>query len=119
MIAIPVLASREPGATVAFWKTLGAEDSFVTDDGRYGGITWHGLQFHFYRTDESMLLENSVCRVHMDSVERLYATLQQFDVIHPNGHLEAKPYGFREFSILDPFGVLYTFAEPVANNVAG
>ncbi|MCU0331576.1 MAG: VOC family protein [Candidatus Kapabacteria bacterium] len=111
MIAIPVLASKDPAMSVAFWKTLGATETFVYGDGVYGGVCWKDVEFHFYRTDDQTLLENSLCRFNLGAIDPLYKELAPHGVIHPNGHPENKPYGYREFSILDPFGVLYTFAE--------
>jgi uncharacterized glyoxalase superfamily protein PhnB len=113
MVAIPVLASVDPAESVEFWKKLGASDTFVTDDGRYGGVEWNGVEFHFYRTDDRALLENSLCRFRMSSIDALYQELLSHNVIHPNGHPETKPYGYREFSILDPFGILYTFSQRI------
>lgn len=33
--------------------------------------------------------------------------------IHPNGSLETKPWGMKEFSLLDPNGTLLTFREKI------
>lgn len=113
MFAIPVLASRSPQTSVTFWEKLGASFVFVTDDQRYGGVQWRGLEFHYYQTDETRLLENSLFRVNVDSqstLDELYDFLLLQNVVHPNGHPEVKPYGYKEFSILDPFGILITFA---------
>jgi uncharacterized glyoxalase superfamily protein PhnB len=46
----------------------------------------------------------------VDDVDALYAELKKHkNVIHPNGALETKPWGTREFGVLDPTGVCITF----------
>ncbi len=39
-----------------------------------------------------------------DDIETLYAEYQQAGVIHPNGTLEEKPWGLKEFVALDMDG---------------
>ena len=38
-------------------------------------------------------------------------TSPSFVAIHPNGKLETKPWGFKEFAVLDPGGLCIHFAE--------
>ncbi|MDJ0679472.1 MAG: hypothetical protein QNJ18_06365 [Xenococcaceae cyanobacterium MO_167.B52] len=38
------------------------------------------------------------------------------EIIDPNGKLETKPWGMKEFAILDPAGVCITFCESANNN---
>ena len=48
--------------------------------------------------------------IRTDDIDRLYQSFQENSVaIHPNGQLETKPWGQREFSILDPDSNLLTF----------
>lgn len=45
-------------------------------------------------------------------IEELYADYQSRGVaIHPNGPLETKPWGTKEFAILDPNNTLLTFGQ--------
>jgi hypothetical protein len=34
--------------------------------------------------------------------------------VHPRALLETKPYGVKEFAVIDPSGVLLIFAEPIS-----
>lgn len=70
--AIPVLASRDIKETIGFFIELGAEKSFTTDDGQYGGVLFGLAEMHFYQTTHQELLNNSLCRIQMKHVERLY-----------------------------------------------
>jgi hypothetical protein len=59
------------------------------------------------------LADWSVIRLQTDTIERLYEQLKDKKYIHPNGRLEIKEYGLKEFSIIDPSGVLVTFYKKV------
>ena len=49
-----------------------------------------------------------------NGIEEMYQIFQKEGVlIHPNGKLEVKPWGQKEFSILDPNGTLITFGVAV------
>ena len=47
-------------------------------------------------------LNNTQIRIETDNVDALYAKCQELDIVHPNGPLELKPWGSKEFTILDP-----------------
>jgi hypothetical protein len=52
-------------------------------------------------------------RIQMEDIENLYTEYQAQNVIHPNGSLEVKPWGKKEFSIIDLDGVCITFFESI------
>jgi catechol 2,3-dioxygenase-like lactoylglutathione lyase family enzyme len=62
---------------------------------------------------ESFLAGTASCRVRVTGVAALYAQLEPLGVVHPNGRLEVKDWGDREFAVRDPDGNLMTFFEPV------
>lgn len=72
-----------------------------------------GIQIHFFLFSELDPKENYgqvyIRTNDMDAVYRDF--LDRGTVIHPNGHLEDKPWGQREFSILDPDNNLLTFGQ--------
>ena len=47
----------------------------------------------------------------MKEVDMLYSELQKTDVIHPNGQLGDKPWGTREFAVLDEDGNMIKFGQ--------
>ena len=49
----------------------------------------------------------------MRGVDELYAELSKQGVIHPREPLETKPFGMRQFSVLDADKNRITFAQPV------
>ena len=47
----------------------------------------------------------------MTGVDELYAEMQSQNLVHPKAPLENKPWGAREFGVLDEDGNLVTFVE--------
>jgi len=109
--AIPVLPSRDVAASIQFFVDLGADEHFIIDDKTYGGVHFGAVEFHFFHSDDSHLYLWFCCRIQMNSLENIYELCKSRGILHPNGDIADKEYGHREFSILDPYGVLYTFAK--------
>lgn len=62
---------------------------------------------------ESFLSGTASCRLQCDDVEMLHRVYEAKGIVHSNGRLDDKPWGTREFSILDPDGNLITFYQPL------
>ena len=60
---------------------------------------------------ESFIAGTASCRVQVAGVNELYTELQPSSTVHPNGKLEEKPWGGREFAVSDPDCNLVTFFE--------
>lgn len=58
---------------------------------------------------ETFLAGTASCRIQVTQIEALCDVYQKAGVLHPNGSLCDKPYGLREFAILDLDGNLITF----------
>ena len=58
------------------------------------------------------LIEPDAGRVRVDGIDALYKRCINRGVVHPQGQLEQKAWGQREFVMLDPDGVALTFFEP-------
>lgn len=69
------------------------------------------IEIHFFEFQELPPEENyGMVYIRTDDIDCLYESFQENNVeIHPNGKLEMKPWGQREFSILDPDSNLLTF----------
>lgn len=72
-----------------------------------------GIQIHFFGFKELDPKENyGQVYIRTNDIDAVYRDfLERKAPIHPNGHLEAKPSGQREFSILDPDNNLLTFGQ--------
>lgn len=110
--AAPVLASLNMGETMHFYvEKLGFQSGY--HDEHYGIIRRDDIQIHFWKCEDSIHPENTSCYVYVEGVDALYKELQGAGVIHPNGKLEDKPWGMREFAILDLHGNMIKFGEPL------
>jgi catechol 2,3-dioxygenase-like lactoylglutathione lyase family enzyme len=110
-LAIPVLPSLDVARTVAWYADrLGFRARFATDD--YAGVARDGVQIHFWKCADPSVAKVTSCRVEVTGIDPLYDELRRKDAIHPNGALETKPWGFREFTVIDDQGNALVFVEP-------
>lgn len=109
--ATPVLASLDIARSVGFYCTQLGFQSVYCEPGTYGIVARGAVSIHFWACNDRHIAESTSCRVRVLGVDGLYALCMRLAVVHPNAPLEAKPWGTREFGILDPDGNLVTFAE--------
>ena len=109
--AAQVLPSLDIARTVALYRdALGFEE--VTAALREYGIVERGsVELHFWFTEDAALPKASGCRIQVTGIDGLYSLCQGAGIAHPNGALSEKPWGTREFAILDPDGNLLTFRQ--------
>ena len=65
------------------------------------------------KNDDKHLADGTSLRIAVEGVEELYNEFQAKGdgIVHPNGQLETKPWGSKEFSVLDLAGVCIAFYE--------
>lgn len=87
---------------------------------QYGGdflgylmVQKDNIQIHFFEFKELDPKENyGQVYIRTNDIAALYRSFQENQVnIHPNGNLQTKPWGQKEFSILDPDNNLLTFGQ--------
>jgi len=85
----------------------------ISDYGDYLMFGTDGIELHFFLHTDLLPAENyGQVYIRTDTITALYDELGQKQVaIHPNGALEAKPWGQLEFSLLDPDYNLLTFGQ--------
>jgi catechol 2,3-dioxygenase-like lactoylglutathione lyase family enzyme len=111
--AAPVLASLDIERTVTFYcSRLGFTRVYV-EPGTWGIVARDTVQMHFWPCPERHIAKNTSCRVYVSGIDELFHELDAQGVVHPNAPLQNKPWGSREFGILDEDGNLITFAERV------
>ena len=110
--AIPSLASLDIERSVAFFGKLGFARLASYSD--YAVVERDSVQLHFWLCDDPAIPRTTGCRISVEHVAELFAEYSAHGVIHPNGALAVKPWGWREFSILDVDGNLVTFGERAA-----
>lgn len=108
--AIPKLASLDIERSLRFFEGLGFTRRGNYPD--YGMVERDGVQIHMWLCSDARIPTETACRVAVEGIALLFADYAAKGVIHPNGSLEAKPWGVWEFSVLDPDGNLITFQQP-------
>ena len=109
---IPKLPMRDKLRTKEFYlDQLSFE--MLADYGDYILIKKEGIEIHFFEFTALDPTENyGQVYIRVSDVDKLYKFFLDNAVpIHPNGPLEAKPWGQKEFSLLDPDNNLLTFGE--------
>ena len=113
---IPVLPVAEVGPTLSFYKDkLGFNETFRDNDEApgYVGLKRDEVEIHLAHVPGDLgrtVAGQTMARFLVKDVDNLFIEYsKQGDVIHPNGALATKPWGTREFGVLDPSGVCLTF----------
>ncbi|MDH4058401.1 MAG: VOC family protein [Cyclobacteriaceae bacterium] len=112
----PKLPMRDKAATRDFYlNKLGFRESGTVDYNEYVMIEKDNIQIHFFEFKDLNLKENyGQVYIRTDDIDNLYQSLIEKKIkIHHAGHLQIKPWGQKEFSLLDPDFNLLTFGENV------
>lgn len=109
--ATPILASLDIARSVDFCCTKLGFVSIHSEPGVYGIVNRDGVQIHFWPCADRTIAEATSCRVRVRGIDPLYAQVEPLGIVHPHAPLAAKPWGTREFGVLDPDGNLITFAQ--------
>ena len=110
----PKLPMRDKAITRDFYlQKLGFEKIGEADFEGYLMIKRDNIEIHFFEFAELDIKQNyAQVYIRTDSIEALYQSFLDKGVsIHPNGHLQAKSWGQKEFSLLDPDHNLLTFGQ--------
>ncbi|MCC7503359.1 MAG: VOC family protein [Flavobacteriales bacterium] len=111
---IPKLPMRDAAVTRSYYvDKLGF--TLLGEYANYLLVERDGLELHFFRSAELDPLKNDgQVYIRTDNIDELYRSLLDHGVpIHPNGPLQTKPWGQKEFALLDPDHNLLTFGEAV------
>ena len=114
----PKLPMRSKSVTQQFYVgKLGFRQTSSNDYADYLMISKDNVEIHFFEFRDLDPKENyGQVYIRMSDIDELYRFLQDNNVeIHPAGHLQIKPWGQKEFSILDPDNNLLTFGEGIRN----
>ena len=81
----------------------------------YAGISRDDANLHIAgMADKELALTvgaHTMVRIVVDGIEAMYSEYQKRGgKVHPNGALQTKPWGTKEFTALDPNGVCVTFS---------
>ena len=113
---VPKLPMRSKSATRNFYVTqLGFTNIGREDYDGYLLVKRDHVEIHFFEFSALDPKENyGQVYIRTNDIEALYQSmLDNKNTIHPAGHLQTKPWGQKEFSMLDPDNNLLTFGQPV------
>jgi hypothetical protein len=110
----PKLPMRDKMVTKHFYifqlnfKMLGEYADYII-------IAKDNIEIHFFEFKELDPKENyGQVYIRTDDIDVLYQSLLTKKItIHPNGNLQLKPWGQKEFSLLDPDNNLLTFGQRI------
>lgn len=110
----PKLPMRDKFATKEFYINK-LKFSEISDYGDYLLIRKDQIELHFFEFKNLDPKENyGQVYIRTNDIDKLYNTLLDNKIaIHPKGHLVTKPWGQREFALLDPDNNLLTFGQTV------
>lgn len=111
----PKLPMRDKALTKAYYiDALGFESSGGDYDD-YLMVRKDDIEIHFFAFKDLDPHENyGQVYIRTNDIEGLYQSMLDRNVnIHPAGHLQTRPWGQKEFSLLDPDHNLLTFGQGV------
>ena len=113
---IPKLPMRDKSITKDYYvHQLGFTDIGSQDFDGYLILQRDQIEVHFFEFKDLDIKENyGQVYIRTNDIESLYkALITRGSTIHPSGHLQIKPWGQKEFSMLDPDHNLLTFGQSV------
>ena len=111
---VPKLPMRDKAKTKEFYlKQLNFKE--INDYGDYLIMGKDSIEIHFFKFIDLDPKENyGQIYIRTNDIEGFYSLLVNHKVsIHPNGHLQIKPWGQKEFALLDPDHNLLTFGQAI------
>ena len=118
-LAIPTLPCRSVSATVAFYKRLGFEGGAHESNSEYAILLRGAVELHFFAHKELVPANSSAgCYIRVLDVEGIYrsfsSSLLPRTGIPRMDILEDKPWGLREFAIVDADGNLLRIGQIIS-----
>lgn len=109
--SIPVLASLNIEKTVEFYSSILGFAIIYQQQDSYGIVQRDHVEIHFWACPDKYIAQNTACRIKISNIDSLYQEYLFKAIIHPNLPLSEKPWGTKEFAILDLDGNQITFFE--------
>lgn len=112
----PKLPMRNKAVTKDYYvNKLGFQVFGNNDFDGYLMIHKDNIQIHFFEFKDLNATENyGQVYIRTNDIGNLYQSLLDKKIeIHPNAHLEIKPWGQKEFALLDPDNNLLTFGQSI------
>ena len=106
--SVPVLPVNDVPKAVAFYRdNLGFAQAF--EQGTYAGVQRGPIELHLNGYVQSVV--PIICRVDVRGVDALYGEIEPKGIVDPQEPINTKPWGMRQFTVIDLCGNRITFAE--------
>jgi catechol 2,3-dioxygenase-like lactoylglutathione lyase family enzyme len=118
-LAIPTLPCRSVSDTVAFYSRLGFEGGAHPSNRDYAILRRGAVELHFFTHRGLVPAESSAgCYIRVSDAEGMHRAFASAS-LPPTGMprmdaLEDKPWGLREFAVVDPDGNLLRIGQVIA-----
>lgn len=112
----PKMPMRNKSVTKDFYvNKLGFRNVGSSDYNGYLMVEKDSIEIHFFEFKELEPKENYAgVYIRTNNIESLYQSFLDNKIsIHPNGKLQTKDWGQKEFSLLDPDNNLLTFGQRI------
>lgn len=111
----PKIPMRNKSVTKEFYINKLGFQQFGNDYDGYLMVQKDNIQIHFFEFTELDPKENyGQVYIRTNDIDNLYQSMLDKKInIHPAGHLQTKPWGQKEFAILDPDNNLLTFGQSI------
>jgi catechol 2,3-dioxygenase-like lactoylglutathione lyase family enzyme len=118
-IAIPTLPCRSVSAASEFYRRLGFEGGAHQYNSDYAIFTRGAIELHFFTQKELVPAESSAgCYIRVLDVDSIYKACSTNGLpkagIPRMDKIENKPWGLREFAIVDPDGNLLRIGQIIS-----
>ncbi len=113
---IPKLPMRNKAVTKEYYvNKLGFRTVGIVDYDGYLMVEKDSIEIHFFEFAEIDPKENYAgVYIRTNNIDNLYQSLLNNKInIHPNGTLKTRPWGQKEFALLDPDNNLLTFGQHI------
>jgi len=109
----PLIPARDVEEGIAFYQRALGFELFYRDaePAQFAIVGSEGAKLHLFTSQDKHLADWTSLRIEVDGIDALYARCGEAGCVHPNGLLGVRPWGTREFSVVDPSGVCIAFVE--------
>jgi len=109
----PLIPARDIDEAIRFYRDSLDFDVQYRDGepAQFAIVGREGARLHLFASQDKHLADWTSLRIEVAGIEALYARCGVVGCVHPNGALGSKPWGTREFSIVDPSGVCVALVE--------
>lgn len=109
----PLIPARDVEEAIGFYRSaFGFEPAYRdAEPPQFAVVGTDDVQLNLFASQDKHLADWTSLRIGVEGLDDLYARCREAGCVHPNGELGERPWGTREFSIVDPSGVCIALVE--------